>query len=482
MTVQATQQRVVQSANDLHQRVTRRLESLNTLPTSVAVAVKLFGLKRGEGADSHEYARVIAADAGLMARILSLANSSWFGLSIRITQPTVAVNLLGLSAVRTLAINFCLSGLHHELHLTKEESHYFWEASLCKAVAARHLAKQLDPHGGEDAYLAGLFQDMALPVMYACAKDRMGPMLEKRMSSSWRLEEESAVYGADHTEFGAMLAAKLGLPEVQVRLVGAHHDLEALDAAGGHEAWVRGVYAASLFPHRLDHWDGGDVEDLRHFLSSDEGGGQALDPFLAAVSRECRDQFAYFDRSKVTEIKFLELVSEATREAAEDAVKLVATLQEMKSQVVSAGETVTRLAQERRQLEEEAARDSLTGVLNRSGFDRESAQAIERSHRDHQPVALLFLDVDRFKEINDVCGHAAGDDALKRIIAVIRDCTRTTDVVGRLGGDEFAVLLPNCPRDKTTEISERIRLKVGEQSVAGRTLSVSLGARWAAEG
>jgi diguanylate cyclase (GGDEF)-like protein len=87
--------------------------------------------------------------------------------------------------------------------------------------------------------------------------------------------------------------------------------------------------------------------------------------------------------------------------------------------------------------------DFLLGVLNRRGFERELHRSIAYIKRYHASGALIMLDVDRLKPINDTYGHAAGDQVLKAIVAVLLSQVRSSDVIGRLGGDEFALLLWN---------------------------------------
>jgi diguanylate cyclase (GGDEF)-like protein len=87
--------------------------------------------------------------------------------------------------------------------------------------------------------------------------------------------------------------------------------------------------------------------------------------------------------------------------------------------------------------------DSLLDILNRRGFERELDRSIAYIKRYHASGALIVLDVDRLKPINDAYGHAAGDQVLKAITAVLSSQVRSSDVIGRLGGDEFAVLLWN---------------------------------------
>ncbi len=95
------------------------------------------------------------------------------------------------------------------------------------------------------------------------------------------------------------------------------------------------------------------------------------------------------------------------------------------------------------QLQAAADTDFLLEIPNRRGFERELRRAISYIQRYHAGGALIVLDVDRLKPINDNFGHAAGDQVLKAIVAVLSNQIRSSDVIGRLGGDEFAILLWN---------------------------------------
>ncbi|MEO5595638.1 MAG: diguanylate cyclase [Lysobacteraceae bacterium] len=101
--------------------------------------------------------------------------------------------------------------------------------------------------------------------------------------------------------------------------------------------------------------------------------------------------------------------------------------------------------------------DALTSTLNRRGLDRSLEQMVERAHRQRQPLTLLFLDLDRFKLLNDRRGHAAGDEALIAVTRLMRSDMRVQDVLGRYGGEEFIAALPGCSMQIALEIAERIR-------------------------
>jgi diguanylate cyclase (GGDEF)-like protein/PAS domain S-box-containing protein len=99
-----------------------------------------------------------------------------------------------------------------------------------------------------------------------------------------------------------------------------------------------------------------------------------------------------------------------------------------------------------------ASHDSLTGLVNRAEFETLLSRAWRTARDRCVEHALLVIDLDRFKLVNDTCGHAAGDRLLRTVGEMLREAVRANDVVARLGGDEFAVLLERCPADKAQEI------------------------------
>jgi len=104
----------------------------------------------------------------------------------------------------------------------------------------------------------------------------------------------------------------------------------------------------------------------------------------------------------------------------------------------------------------QATHDALTGLVNRHEFEARLDLALSGSRHDGVENALCFLDLDRFKVINDTCGHVAGDELLKQLGARLRATTRESDTVGRLGGDEFGVLLEGCQLQQALEVAENL--------------------------
>ncbi|HEX7559317.1 MAG TPA: diguanylate cyclase [Usitatibacter sp.] len=130
--------------------------------------------------------------------------------------------------------------------------------------------------------------------------------------------------------------------------------------------------------------------------------------------------------------------------------------------ILSLAEDVTARVDADEQLRQAAVHDALTGLPNRNSLAARLEHAIVRVNRSGDRLALLFIDLDRFKKVNDTLGHAAGDDVLRQTAARIRACVREVDTVARLGGDEFVVLLETDVRPDTPGIiGERIRAAFG---------------------
>jgi len=123
---------------------------------------------------------------------------------------------------------------------------------------------------------------------------------------------------------------------------------------------------------------------------------------------------------------------------------------------------VTELRGLARQMSYQATHDALTGLVNRREFERRLEEATESGHRGEGQHVLCYLDLDRFKVVNDTSGHLAGDSMLREVAKVLRDAVRDSDTVARLGGDEFGVLLIGCPLDKARQIADDVCRAVGD--------------------
>lgn len=128
--------------------------------------------------------------------------------------------------------------------------------------------------------------------------------------------------------------------------------------------------------------------------------------------------------------------------------------------VVLAFHDVTQTRLMERQLAWQASHDSLTGLMNRLEFERKLSAAIAQARRDGRQHVLCYLDLDRFKVINDSYGHAAGDELIRQVAILLRNQLSSTDIVARLGGDEFGIIMYDCNLAKAQELSDAIRTSI----------------------
>lgn len=115
-----------------------------------------------------------------------------------------------------------------------------------------------------------------------------------------------------------------------------------------------------------------------------------------------------------------------------------------------------------KQMSYQASHDALTGLVNRREFERRLEEALQTAHTNEAKHVLCYLDLDRFKAVNDTCGHMAGDGMLREVAALIKETVRDSDTVGRLGGDEFGLLLVGCPLDKARQIADDVVRKISD--------------------
>jgi diguanylate cyclase len=138
-----------------------------------------------------------------------------------------------------------------------------------------------------------------------------------------------------------------------------------------------------------------------------------------------------------------------------------------------------QVREQNRLLEALSRTDGLSGLLNRSHWESVVAEEFARARRSARPLALVMLDVDHFKSINDRFGHPVGDEAIRRVAGLVRASIRASDVAGRYGGEEFCVLLPDTSLEDAHVVAERIRRTIESASIeaAGHAIrcTVSLG-------
>jgi diguanylate cyclase (GGDEF)-like protein/PAS domain S-box-containing protein len=137
---------------------------------------------------------------------------------------------------------------------------------------------------------------------------------------------------------------------------------------------------------------------------------------------------------------------------------------------------VTKERRLKRALSFQASHDALTGLINRREFDNRLQAALQGARDGEGTHALLYVDLDQFKVVNDTCGHSAGDRLLRDVTALLQQQVRSADVIARLGGDEFGILVQHCSIEQATRIAEAIRQSVRDYRFTWEQNAASIGA------
>jgi diguanylate cyclase (GGDEF)-like protein len=212
----------------------------------------------------------------------------------------------------------------------------------------------------------------------------------------------------------------------------------------------RGTAAAGLAALVGERWD---ACLLDYHIGDDSG----FDVLKAALQRNVTTPIIMFTSGAGTDVDLV-----TVRAGAADYLLKTELSGSLLSRTIRYAIERSRLLNEMRAL---ARHDHLTGLLTRREMDRVLDEELLRSHRYGHPVALILLDVDHFKQVNDTHGHVAGDAALRWVASIVTQCVRDTDRAARYGGDELAVLLPETDHVGATVLAERIRARVAATGV-----------------
>lgn len=203
---------------------------------------------------------------------------------------------------------------------------------------------------------------------------------------------------------------------------------------------------------------------------------QRLDVHIAAFVLALLALYALFryviHRYKANNARLARLVAERTYDLKLQADHLLAANAEKST-------LAERLREQAEAFERQAREDALTGLANRRAFDQILAREMTRSQRNGQPLSLVVLDLDHFKNVNDTWSHSVGDEVLRKVGRLLRSGCRESDLPARLGGEEFALILSDTPLAEALRISERLRALFHAQQdwadISGLRLTFSAG-------
>ncbi len=418
----------------------RKLQACRTLPSVPAVALQVLALCKDEQAEISQISKVLEGDPALCAEVLKFANSASYGLRCQVATLDRAVALLGINTTLSLALSFSfVRGLRKDEEALFDHA-AFWRRSAILAEATRAIGGWAKAATRDELFLAGLLQDIGMLALNKAVPELYGPVTaESKGNHDILVEIEREKLGADHAAVGAWLLGKWNLPEnLQAAVAGSHKP--SVDH-GKFDVLVR---SAALAGSIAGIWSNPQTAE--------------------AVARARETSIVLFN---IPENQFNRLLGEITvalpastsnldiNIGSDEALNLL--LDQAREALVLLSLQTEHRAQE---IQERSQTDPLTSLFNRAYMDQILPRYFSIAQKSIQPLSILFLDIDHFKNVNDSYGHQSGDHVLVSVARTLRAALRGPDIVGRYGGEEFLCLLPNTPQDGAALVGERLRAAI----------------------
>jgi diguanylate cyclase (GGDEF)-like protein len=388
-----------------------------------------------------------------------------------------ALIVLGLNATLTLALSFTLVSTLKRNPPKGFDFRAYWRRTVLCATWGKLLATETGRRDAEEVFLASLLQDLGM-----LAIDRIWPEVYAGITAfglehARLAQHERNCIGTDHPHVGDALLVLWNMPAHLGRAVQHSHDPGAAGVEAEERPFARTV---ALAGELADAWLGshGNEVALRRIGQQVHKQLGILPNRLAELFDQIREQLPVAESVFEMDLFDATQLQDITDTARE--ILVVRNLHAL-SEVQDLQNKTSRLEEENVELKAESTRDALTDVYNRRYFEEAVAREFETASRHAWPLSVVFVDLDKFKEINDTFGHQAGDAVLVAVARLLGEVLRDTDIVARYGGDEFVLLLPGVDSGQADAVGQRlietahgrtVRLSDGRQ--LGITLSVGI--------
>ena len=477
-----------QLADRRRKQIAEAVADLRLLPTTVSVPMKILQLQRDPSASLADFGRALSADASLTTKVLALANSAACAPVKPVTRISDAIARIGLKNLLSLVFGLSIGGIFNKMGMPAVESKGLWRSSLLRATAARELASRLDAELAEEAYVCGLLQDVALPVIYSTdpsAWPETAAILD--LETKQRKQREVAMYGLDHAVLGKVVAAKMGLPELFRNAVAAHHEegeaAAAVAASIGNPTIARAVEFAGVLPHRLNNYGPSVANKLAAKLKMLDPDG-ALDQ--VALLKSIAESYAATltllgesDESSAAVKEFLQALG------GEVAAVLEGSIGDSLSQISQLQARGVELEGKIAELKQQAMRsdyDPLTKALTPAAFVARADRFLALAREYETPCAVGVADVAGLSKVNETYNHVVGDEALASMAQRLTEALRGKGIIARIGPDDFALLMVSWNHRELAAEADRLEgvlaaLTIGDGAEAV-SLPASIGLVW----
>jgi diguanylate cyclase (GGDEF)-like protein len=428
----------------------QKLEGCKSLPSLPAVAVHVLRLCQRENFDIADVARAIGSDATLTAKVVSLVNSPLFALRQEVRTVSHALVLLGVNAIRTIALSFAVVGDLRAHERGGFDRRPYWRRAIFAAAVAQELARAEGLRQPADAFLAALLQDVGALALEQAAAEAYQPLLAQAGADHDKLVAlEKQAFGCDHAEVGRWLMTQWRLPELVRSAVGSSHDPSR---------WQRGADPTTETIVKIVALSGA-VADI--WVMAEVGP-------VARRARALAQEILGLDESRVGAL--MRRVNKAVIEiaplfelqvaAGEDLDALVDRVETAFAQPDAAPDHAPSIGSAGGKGPDVPRVDALTGLAGRAQFDAYLAEQFEFAQKVGKPLSVIILDPDHFAMINQTFGREAGDRALRALGALVGERLRFRDLAARYGGEELALVLTDTHAAGAAVVAERLRKKI----------------------
>jgi diguanylate cyclase (GGDEF)-like protein len=445
----------------MNQELVKSIRDCPSLPSLPAIALQLLEMAQTEQVDIAEIARIISKDPALASKILKTVNSSFYARSQTISTISHSLVILGLQSVKSLVLGFSLVSTLSQKKAKGFKHIVYWRRSIYSATAARLLAQKLQVVQQEECFLAALLQDIGMLVLDQVIPDQYGEIHEKVTNHQELLGVEQAALGMNHADVSRIIAEHWKLPPVLSVPMSLHHKPSEVTEAALRKLTEVVALAGRCADVFVDEHAAEAIAHVRKFCHENYKIAEPdCDALMDEICKRTKEVAPLFEISISSSVNYEAILAKANQ-------ALVDLTLKTQQQAVS-------LEHEAVKLKEAATTDGLTGLANRATLDQFMDKQFAAAVRDQTPLAVLMMDVDQFKSINDKNGHSAGDQVLRMLGRLLKSAARSRDLAARYGGEELVLVMPGTVKATAAAIAESIRRTIAAKPISCEAGSVSV--------